>query len=158
VPVTHCGLFPAGWEAGIVGGMARTAAGSDLITADEAAALLHLHVKRVQLLAREGKIPAVRHGRRWLFSREHLVEGRTARETAASDERAVDISARNQIRGRIKSVTADGLMAEVTMSIQPQDLVAVITRGSAQRLGLAPGVEAVAVMKSTEVMIARRRG
>ena len=140
--------------------MARKPAESDLITADEAAALLHLHVKRVQLLAREGKIPAVRHGRRWLFSREHLVEGRAARRAGASesDERAVDISARNQIRGRIKSVTADGLMAEVTMSIQPQDLVAVITRRSAQRLGLAPGVDAVAVMKSTEVMIARRRG
>jgi molybdopterin-binding protein len=139
--------------------MARRAAGPDLITADEAAALLHLHVKRVQLLAREGKIPAVRHGRRWLFSREHLVEGRAARGAAAAgDERSVDISARNQIRGRIKSVTADGLMAEVTMSIQPQELVAVITRRSAQRLGLAPGVDAVAVMKSTEVMIARRRG
>jgi molybdopterin-binding protein len=139
--------------------MVRKPAGSDLITADEAAALLHLHVKRVQLLAREGKIPAVRHGRRWLFSREHLVEGRAARKTAAAGEgRSVDISARNQIRGRIKSVAEDGLMAEVTMSIQPQDLVAVITRRSAQRLGLAPGVEAVAVMKSTEVMIARRRG
>ena len=139
--------------------MARKAAEPDLITADEAAALLHLHVKRVQLLAREGKLPAVRHGRRWLFSREHLVEGRaTRRAAAAGDGGAVDISARNQIRGRIKSVAADGLMAEVTMSIQPQDLVAVITRRSAQRLGLAPGVDAVAVMKSTEVMIARRRG
>ncbi len=139
--------------------MARATARPDLITADEAAALLHLHVKRVQLLAREGKIPAVRHGRRWLFSRERLVKGRAVRDTAAAgDEHAVDISARNQIRGRIKSVTADGLMAEVTMSIQPQDLVAVITRRSAQRLGLAPGVDAVAVMKSTEVMIARRRG
>jgi molybdopterin-binding protein len=140
--------------------MARATARPDLITADEAAALLHLHVKRVQLLAREGKLPAVRHGRRWLFSREHLIKGRAARSAAATaaDERGVDISARNQIRGRIKSVTADGLMAEVTMSIQPQDLVAVITRRSAQRLGLAPGVDAVAVMKSTEVMIARRRG
>jgi molybdopterin-binding protein len=139
--------------------MARATARPDLITADEAAALLHLHVKRVQLLAREGKLPAVRHGRRWLFSREHLIKGRAARSAATgADERGVDISARNQIRGRIKSVTADGLMAEVTMSIQPQDLVAVITRRSAQRLGLAPGVDAVAVMKSTEVMIARRRG
>jgi molybdopterin-binding protein len=138
--------------------MARATAQPDLITADEASALLHLHVKRVQLLAREGKLPAVRHGRRWLFSREHLIKGRAARSAAAGDERSVDISARNQLRGRIKSVAADGLMAEVTMSIHPQDLVAVITRRSAQRLGLAPGVEAVAVMKSTEVMIARRRG
>jgi molybdopterin-binding protein len=140
--------------------MVRAKAQPDLITADEASALLHLHVKRVQLLAREGKIPAVRHGRRWLFSRERLIAGRAARSGAAtgSDERPVDISARNQIRGRIKSVAEDGLMAEITMSVQPQELVAVITRRSAQRLGLAPGVEAVAVIKSTEVMIARRRG
>jgi molybdopterin-binding protein len=140
--------------------MARATAKPDLITADEASALLHLHVKRVQLLAREGKLPAVRHGRRWLFSRERLVEGRAARSAPATgpDERPVDISARNQIRGRIKSVTEDGLMAEITMSVQPQELVAVITRRSAQRLGLTPGVEAVAVIKSTEVMIARRRG
>jgi molybdopterin-binding protein len=140
--------------------MARATAKPDLITADEASALLHLHVKRVQLLAREGKLPAVRHGRRWLFSRERLIAGRAARSAPATgpDERAVDISARNQIRGRIKSVTEDGLMAEITMSVHPQELVAVITRRSAQRLGLAPGVDAVAVVKSTEVMIARRRG
>jgi len=49
-------------------------------------------------------------------------------------------------------------MAEVTIAIPPQDLVAVITRSSAERLGLVPGIDAVAVVKSTEVMIARRRG
>ncbi len=49
-------------------------------------------------------------------------------------------------------------MAEVTISILPQELVAVITRNSAERLGLVRGVEAVAVVKSTEIMIARRRG
>jgi molybdopterin-binding protein len=140
--------------------MARTAPRPDLITADEAAALLHLHVKRVQLLAREGKLPAVRHGRRWLFSRERLVEGRPGREAAqpSSDQRSIDISARNQLRGKIRSVVSDGLMAEVTISILPQELVAVITRNSAERLGLVRGVEAVAVVKSTEIMIARRRG
>jgi molybdopterin-binding protein len=140
--------------------MTRATPGSDLITADEAAALLHLHVKRVQLLAREGKLPAVRHGRRWLFSRAALVTGRPGRPTRSpvADQRAVDISARNQLVGRIRSVVSDGLMAEVTIAIQPQEFVAVITRSSAERLGLAPGVEAVAVVKSTEVMIARRRG
>jgi molybdopterin-binding protein len=138
--------------------MRRAPVRPDLITAEEAAALLHLHVKRVQLLAREGKLPAVRHGRRWLFSRDRLAQGRGARSVPPSNERAVDISARNQLRGRIQSVVEDGLMAEVTISIQPQDLVAVITRRSAERLGLARGVDAVAVVKSTEIMIARRRG
>jgi molybdopterin-binding protein len=127
----------------------------ELLTAAEAAALLHLHVKRVQLLARQGQIPAVRHGRRWLFRRSQLMRGRRPNQDAQRLE-AVDISARNQLVGRVRSIVTDGLMAEVTISIAPQQLVAVITRQSAERLGLAPGVEAVAVVKSTEVMIGTR--
>jgi molybdopterin-binding protein len=128
---------------------------ADLLTAAEAAALLHLHVKRVQLLARQGEIPAIRHGRRWLFRRSELMRGRQPRG-GARPRAAVDLSARNQLVGRVRSVVSDGLMAEVTLAVAPQDIVAVITRRSADRLGLAPGVEAVAVVKSTEVMIGTR--
>jgi len=127
----------------------------ELLTAAEAAALLHLHVKRVQLLARQGQIPAIRHGRRWLFRRSQLMRGRRPTSSAGGSA-AVDISARNQLVGRVRSIVTDGLMAEVTITIAPQQLVAVITRQSAERLGLAPGVEAVAVVKSTEVMIGTR--
>jgi len=126
----------------------------DLLTATEAAALLHLHVKRVQLLARQGHIPAIRHGRRWLFSRKQLMRGRQPR--GGVSRASVDLSARNQLTGRVRSIVSDGLMAEVTIRIAPQELVALITRQSADRLGLAPGVEAVAVVKSTEVMIGTR--
>jgi molybdopterin-binding protein len=128
-----------------------------LLTAEEAAALLHLHVKRVQLLARQGRLPAIRHGRRWLFERAQLLARRPAAPPHPAGG-AIDISARNQLRGRVRSVVADGLMAEVTLALEAQELVAVITRTSAQRLGLARGVGAVAVVKSTEVMVARRRG
>jgi molybdopterin-binding protein len=132
------------------------AAADQLLTAEEAAALLHLHVKRVQLLARQGRLPAIRHGRRWLFERARLLDRRPAAPPHPAGG-AIDISARNQLRGRVRSVVADGLMAEVTLALEPQELVAVITRTSAQRLGLARGVSAVAVVKSTEVMVARRR-
>jgi molybdopterin-binding protein len=128
-----------------------------LLTAEEAAALLHLHVKRVQLLARQGRLPAIRHGRRWLFERAQLLSRRPAAPPHPTGG-AIDISARNQLRGRVRSVVADGLMAEITLALDAQELVAVITRTSAQRLGLARGVGAVAVVKSTEVMVARRRG
>jgi molybdopterin-binding protein len=128
---------------------------ADLLTAAEAAALLHLHVKRVQLLARQGQIPAIRHGRRWLFRRSELMRGRQPRGGARA-RAAVDLSARNQLVGRVRSVVSEGPMAAVTLSIEPQELVAVITRRSADRLGLGPGVEAVAVVKSTEVMIGTR--
>jgi molybdopterin-binding protein len=128
---------------------------ADLLTAAEAAALLHLHVKRVQLLARQGEIPAIRHGRRWLFRRSELMRGRQPR-AGSRGRGAVDLSARNQLVGRVRSVVREGLMAEVTLAIAPQELVAVITSRSVDRLGLAPGVEAVAVVKSTEVMIGTR--
>lgn len=127
----------------------------DLLTAHEVAALLHMHVKRVQLLARQGKLPTVRLGRRWLFPREQIVSQREPARTDA--DTGIDLSARNQLHGTIRSLKADGLMVEVTLRLVPQDIVAVITRASARRLGLADGVDALAVIKSTEVMVARKR-
>jgi len=46
-------------------------------------------------------------------------------------------------------------MAEVRLAIGDQELVSIITRDSAERLGLAIGVEAHAVIKATEIMIGR---
>jgi len=127
----------------------------DLITAQEAAALLHMHVKRVQQLAREGKLPAVRYGRKWLFRRRDLIEARGRRPPDIEVSTGIEISARNQLRGSIAEIRADGVMAEVIIRIGDQDLVAIITRSSAERLGLAKGDDVLAVIKSTEVMVAK---
>jgi molybdopterin-binding protein len=127
----------------------------DLITAQEAAALLHMHVKRVQQLARQGKLPAVRYGRKWLFRRRELVESGGRRPLDLEVSSGIEISARNQLRGTIAEIRADGVMAEVIIRIGDQDLVAIITRSSAERLGLAKGDEVLAVIKSTEVMVAK---
>jgi len=127
----------------------------ELLSAGEAASLLHLNVKRVQALARAGSLPGRRVGRKWLFDRRDLdrLLGR-----AGSPPRALaglDISARNQLRGRVLSLTIDGVMAEVLLSVGDQELVSIITRASAERLGLRVGDEVVALIKSTEVMIGR---
>lgn len=122
----------------------------DLLTARQVADLLHMHVKRVQLLARQGKLPTVRHGRRWLFPRAAIL---AAPADAAG---GIDLSARNQLRGNVRTVRSDGLMVEVAIDLAPQEIVAVITKASAERLGLSPGVDALAVIKATEIMIARR--
>ena len=133
----------------------------DLITAQQVATLLHMHVKRVQQMAREGKLPAVRYGRKWLFRRRELIEARgraapaAALDVAALDVAALEISARNQLRGRIVEIRADGVMAEVVIRIGDQDLVSIITSSSARRLGLEKGDEVLAVIKSTEVMVAK---
>jgi len=126
------------------------------LDAEAAARLLHLHVKRVQALARAGKLPASRVGRKWLFRRDDLeaLIGRTARPMVD----AFELSARNRLRGTVARLTIDGLMAEVVITIGDQELVSVITRSSAERLGLAVGAPVLAVIKSTEVMIGREGG
>ena len=128
----------------------------DTLSVEDAAKLLHLNVKRVQGLARAGKLPAVRIGRKWLFPRDKL-EAMLGRSQPAAVETssAVEISARNQLRGRIVGLNLDGVMAEVRLRIGDQELVSVITRSSAERLGLAVGDQVLAVIKSTEVMIGK---
>jgi molybdopterin-binding protein len=135
----------------------------DLITAAEAAKLLHLHVKRVQHLARSGQLPATRFGHKWLFSRSKLsatrlsgsAKGEPKGELQHEPTGALEISARNRLRGRISSIVADGVMAEIRVQVADQEIVSIITRSSAERLRLAVGDEVFAVVKSTEVMIAK---
>ena len=130
------------------------------LSAEEAAELLHLNVKRVQNLARAGKLPAARVGRKWLFRRDDLeaLLGTRSRTPAATSGRSLTLSARNRLRGRVASLRLDGLMAEVVVRIGDQDLVSMITRSSAERLGLAVGDQVLAVIKSTEVMIGKQDG
>jgi molybdopterin-binding protein len=65
------------------------------------------------------------------------------------------ISARNHLWGRIVAVTLGDVMAEVRLAVGDQELVSVITRASAERLNLAVGDTVAAIIKSTEVMIAK---
>src|SRR5213083_1704169 len=120
----------------------------------QAAELLHLNEKRVQSLARAGKLPGVRVGRKWLFHRDQL-EGLLGRPAPARAGRPLAISARNRLRGRIVELRTDGLMAEVQVRIGEQELVSVITRSSAERMSLRVGDEVFAVIKSTEVMLGK---
>ena len=124
------------------------------LNAEEAARLLHLNVKRVQSLARAGKLPAARVGRKWLFRRDEL-EALLGRPAVAQPAGSMAISARNRLRGTIARLQFDGLMAEVVIRIGDQELVSVITRSSAERMGLTVGEEVYAVIKSTEVMIGK---
>jgi molybdate transport system regulatory protein len=65
------------------------------------------------------------------------------------------ISARNQLPGTVKTVTEGAVMAEVVVEVAGgHEIVSAITVDSARRLGLEPGRRVVAVIKSTEVMLA----
>ena len=69
----------------------------------------------------------------------------------------VALSGRNQLRGIVEEVRSDGLLSQVRLRIGDQVLTAVITRDAVNELKLKRGDEAVAIIKSTEVMIGRRR-
>jgi molybdopterin-binding protein len=66
---------------------------------------------------------------------------------------AVMLSARNQLKGKVKSVTLDNVVAEVIVSVGSFEIVSVISRTSAEHLSLKVGDEVTAVIKSTEVLI-----
>lgn len=67
----------------------------------------------------------------------------------------MEVSARNQITGTVKSITSDQVMAEVVVTLPGgAELVSVITAASAQKLNLAEGKEVMVVIKSTDVMLA----
>lgn len=65
------------------------------------------------------------------------------------------LSARNQLPGTIKSIKLGTVMAEVVVEVAGVEVVAAITRGSVESLGLKVGDEVRAVVKATEVMIAK---
>jgi molybdopterin-binding protein len=63
------------------------------------------------------------------------------------------LSARNQLPATIKSVKLGNVMAEVILSVGQLEIVAAITRGSAEQLSLKAGDNVKAVIKATEVLI-----
>ena len=65
------------------------------------------------------------------------------------------LSARNQLAGKVKSIKLGAVMAEVVVETGGGEIVAAITRASVEAMGLQEGEEVRAVIKATEVMIAK---
>ena len=81
--------------------------------------------------------------------------GRALPKPRASAGAIVALSGRNQLRGIVEEVRVEGLLAQVRLRVGDQTLTAVITRDAIDELKLKRGDDALAVVKSTEVMIAR---
>jgi molybdopterin-binding protein len=95
---------------------------------------------------------------------EQEIERLLARETPAPARRSrrrdpaaviVALSGRNRLRGFVDEVRVDGLIGQVRLRIGDQTLTAVVTRDAINELELKRGDEALAIVKATEVMIAR---
>ena len=67
----------------------------------------------------------------------------------------MELSARNQLPGTITSIKLGGVMAEVVIDVNGLEVVAAITRTFAENMGLKVGDQVKAVMKATEVMVAK---
>jgi molybdopterin-binding protein len=63
------------------------------------------------------------------------------------------VSGRNQLTGRIIDIKISGLLAQVTLSVGGQHITSIITADAVRELRLKSGQIAVALIKSTEVMI-----
>jgi molybdopterin-binding protein len=64
------------------------------------------------------------------------------------------LSARNQLKAKVKSVTHGAVNSEVVLELPGgAEIVSIISRSSAESLGLAPGRDAFAVVKASNVMV-----
>ena len=80
------------------------------------------------------------------------------RRADADEELLAGLSARNRLHGFVEEVRVDGLLAQVRLRVGDQRLTAVITSDAVRALKLRRGDEAIAIIKSTEVMVARAAG
>ncbi len=68
----------------------------------------------------------------------------------------MQFSARNQLNGKITNVEFGAVMANIKIEIsEPNVITAVITKESAEKLGLSEGDDVTAIIKSTEVIIGK---
>jgi molybdopterin-binding protein len=118
-------------------------------TASEAARALGISLDTLRRWDRQGRIRVERDS----ANRRVVAAAEIARLRGSEPQ---TLSARNRLRGVVRSVRVEGLLAQVELEVtEPATLVAVITRDAVEELGLRPGAAAAAVVKSTSVMVER---
>nr|WP_255679969.1 TOBE domain-containing protein [Methanosarcina sp. DH2] len=65
------------------------------------------------------------------------------------------LSARNKLPGRVLEVEKSGLVSKITIELEPSVLTSVVTEEAVEKLDIKPGDRIYAVIKSTEVMVAK---
>jgi molybdopterin-binding protein len=123
------------------------------LSVGQAAAALGVSVETLRRWDRSGRIKTTRDSRNHRLVPASEVQRLSARPTR--HRTGTERSARNRFAGVVRSVESDGVMALVELEAGPFLVTAAITRDSVEELGLAPGVNATAVVKATSVMIER---
>jgi len=119
----------------------------------EVADLLAVSDDTVRRWVDSGRLPATTDdGGRLVIDGADLAAHLVA-ATADGDEARARSSARNRFRGLVTRVVRDTVMAQVEIAAGPSRIVSLISRESADELGLEPGVVVTASIKSTNVVI-----
>lgn len=119
-------------------------------SAQEAARALGISLDTLRRWDRSGKIAVERDS----ANRRVVAASEVERLRAPAGEQ--ELSARNHFRGVVRTVELDGFLARVEIDVtEPARVVAIITRESAEQLGLKPGASAAGVVKATSVMVER---
>jgi molybdopterin-binding protein len=120
-----------------------------LLTAGEAARELGVSLDTIRRWDRSGRIRTARD------SANRRVVERSEIERLRGRDRPT-LSARNRLRGIVRDVEIDGVLARVEIDItEPARVVAIVTSESVEELGLKPGAAAGAVVKASSVMVER---
>jgi molybdopterin-binding protein len=115
-----------------------------------------VHTGRVRTTRTEGghhRVSEVEIER--LLARHQPAAAAARTPSPPANELIADLSARNRLHGFIEEVRVDGLLAQIRLRVGDQRLTAVITADAVQALHFKRGDDALAIIKSTEVMIAR---
>jgi molybdopterin-binding protein len=125
---------------------------SKLLTPREAAAKLGISYPALKHWILAGRIRTVKTP-----GGHHRIPPESLDEFMPSSARGSSprISGRNQLAGTVVEVVIEGLLAKVVLAVGGQRVTAIITSDAARELALKPGDAAFALIKATEVMIAR---
>lgn len=120
----------------------------------QVAELLGVSADTVRRWSDDGRLPTSR-----TEGGQRLIDGADLAAFLESSAGQLDVpttaatSARNRFTGIVTKVTSNDIVAKVELAVGPHRIVSVLTSEAAEELKLAPGVLAVASVKSTDVVI-----
>ncbi|MEA2302415.1 MAG: hypothetical protein QOE44_2950 [Solirubrobacteraceae bacterium] len=123
---------------------------ADMLRIGEVAKAVGVSIDTLRRWEADGRVKFERRGNQRLLPAAEL-RGLVASHGSPSRT----TSARNHLTGVVVAVERDGVMAKVEMACGPYRIVALMSREAADELGLEAGVDATAVIKSTNVMVER---
>lgn len=123
----------------------------------EAADLLGVSDDTLRRWVDQGRLGASREGARTVVDGVELaaLAESLADHPDREQTRASAVSARNRLAGIVTRVKKDKVMAQVELICGPYRMVSLMSTEAADELGLAPGVRAIASVKSTNVVVER---